>query len=106
LSSSYYEFTRLYTHFDDNEHNNVKTKIKSRLNFMISDAMRLAYILTPKYAAEGFFFDDDKEAFMMLGQNSLRKLIQKYPTLYNLKWCNSYAKCRIYQSNKRNFTLR
>jgi hypothetical protein len=73
LSSSYYEFTRLYSHFDDDEYNNVQTKIKSRLNFMTSDALKLAYILTPKYAAEGFFFDDDKEAFMMLASKFIEK---------------------------------
>lgn len=36
------------------------TKSRNVSIFVYTDSMGLAYILTPKFAADGFYFDDDR----------------------------------------------
>ncbi|KAL7026921.1 hypothetical protein ACKWTF_005233 [Chironomus riparius] len=38
----------------------IQVKIKNRLNFLYTSSMGLAYLLTPRHAATGYFFEDDK----------------------------------------------
>lgn len=66
LAFAYEEFGKLYNHFQGQENQSIRSKIIERKDFMISDAMKLAYILTPKFAAEGFYFEGDHEKFINL----------------------------------------
>lgn len=55
-------FAQLYQHYEYDE--NLQKITADRFQFLYSDSMGLAYIFTPKFAAEGFFFDDDKREIM------------------------------------------
>lgn len=58
LTMVYDCFGKLHQHF---VHDEVLQKIVAdRLQFMYTDSMGLAYMLTPKFAAEGYYFDDDR----------------------------------------------
>ena len=56
LGLVYHYFGQLYKHFANDRIN--QEKVTSRLKFSYSPQMGLAYIFTPRYAAEGFYFDD------------------------------------------------
>lgn len=71
LTLVYHYFGELYNHYEDNKA--IQDKIKKRLKFLFTDVMGLAYILTPKYAANGFYFDDDLTNFMGLAEEIAMK---------------------------------
>ena len=48
----------MYQKFEGNV--DIQVKIKNRLNFLYTSSMGLAYLLTPRHAATGYFFEDDK----------------------------------------------
>lgn len=54
----YEYFGKLYLHYAGNEA--IQAKVKSRLKFLFTSPMGLAFMLTPKHAAEGYYFDDDQ----------------------------------------------
>lgn len=58
LSLVYYYFAQMFEHF--NHDAVIQGKIKNRLDFLYSDSIGLAYLLTPQHAAEGHYFDEDK----------------------------------------------
>ncbi|KAG5666709.1 hypothetical protein PVAND_014724 [Polypedilum vanderplanki] len=62
LSLVYDYFGQLYNHYEDNPE--IQEKVKSRLKFLLTPTMGLAFMLTPKNAAEGFYFDEDKVDFI------------------------------------------
>jgi len=62
LSSVYHYFNQMYQKFENNK--NIQDIIKKRLEFIYTPSIGLAYILAPKHAAEGFFFEDDKIEIM------------------------------------------
>lgn len=68
----YHYFCELYKHYDDDEDN--KSKVKKRLDFLMTESMGLAYILTPRYAAKGFYFDEDHIDFMGFAKEFALKL--------------------------------
>lgn len=57
LGSVYNYFAQLYNNYDDEDH---RQKVKKRFDFLYTDSMGLAYMLTPKFAANGFYFDEDR----------------------------------------------
>lgn len=57
LGSVYYYFSSLYNHYEEEQH---REKVKKRFDFLYTDSIGLAYILTPKFAADGFYFDEDR----------------------------------------------
>ncbi|KAG5666067.1 hypothetical protein PVAND_017750 [Polypedilum vanderplanki] len=62
LSLVYKYFGDLYNHYENDP--TIQEKVKKRLEFLFSPCIGLAYILTPIYAAEGFYFDEDKTDFI------------------------------------------
>lgn len=58
LSCVYYYFTQMYQDAQGNEE--IQAMIKSRMEFISTPSIGLSYMLTPKYAAEGIYFDDNK----------------------------------------------
>lgn len=48
----------MFKHFDTDRE--IQDKVKKRLKFLYTDCMGLAYMLTPEYAANGFYFEDDQ----------------------------------------------
>lgn len=58
LSLVYHYFGELYNHYIDNE--GIQEKVKKRLDFLMTDSIGLAYILTPVHAAKGNYFGEDK----------------------------------------------
>jgi hypothetical protein len=59
LSSVYYYFGKMYNLFEGNQ--KMRSLIFERLKFIWDDVIGLSYILTPFYAAQGFFFEGDKQ---------------------------------------------
>ena len=72
LSYVYHYFTEMYQHARGNEE--IQAKIKSRLRFISTPSIGLSYILTPKHAAEGFYFDDDKMDIIISVQEFAEKI--------------------------------
>lgn len=56
LSLVYEYFGKLYNHDED-----LQKMVADRMQFLYTDSMGLAYMFTPKFAAEGFYFDNDKQ---------------------------------------------
>ena len=54
LSNTYYYFGEMYDKFANNI--NLQEKVNSRLDFIITSATELAFILVPEYAVKGFYF--------------------------------------------------
>lgn len=48
----------MYRHYQDKPE--VQEKVKRRWDFIQTESVGLAYLLTPRFAAEGFFVDHDK----------------------------------------------
>jgi hAT family C-terminal dimerisation region len=61
LSLVYHYYGELYKQYNDQ---NIKDKVKKRLQFLFTEATGLSYMLTPKHAAEGFYFDEDQTDIM------------------------------------------
>lgn len=62
LSLVYHYFGEFYKHYEGNE--DIKNKVKKRLDFLMTESMGLAYMLTPKHAAKGFYFEEDQIDFL------------------------------------------
>jgi hAT family C-terminal dimerisation region len=76
LSLVYHYFGEMFKSFENNQA--IQIKIKKRLDFIMTPSIGLAYILTPKFAAEGFYFNDDKMDIL----SSLRDFASKtYPDI-------------------------
>lgn len=58
LSSVYESFTKMFESFDGDLE--AKKIVKKRLDFIYKTNTGLAYMLTPKYAADGYYFGNDK----------------------------------------------
>lgn len=56
LSLVYHQFGELFVHFNGNSI--IQQKVKKRIDFLITESMGLSYMLTPKNAANGFYFSD------------------------------------------------
>ncbi|KAG5670779.1 hypothetical protein PVAND_001019 [Polypedilum vanderplanki] len=54
LSLVYNYFGQLYNYYEDEK--DIQRKVKSRLEFLLTPSISLAFILTPKHAAQGYFF--------------------------------------------------
>lgn len=54
----YHHFGQLYNHFTDNSI--IQAKVKHRWDFMSTESTGISYMLTPKFAADGFYVDDDR----------------------------------------------
>lgn len=73
LALVYGYFGELYHHF---EHEKIEQdKVKKRLEFLYTKTMGLAYMLTPKNAANGFFFDDDYTDIMSYAREFVIKIV-------------------------------
>lgn len=48
--------------------------MKKRLEFLFTPSMGLAYMLTPKHAANGFYFDDDQTAIVSSARDLALKI--------------------------------
>lgn len=72
LSSVYHYFNQMYQKFGENR--DIQYKIKKRLEFIYTPSMGLAYILTPKHAAEGSFFNQDKIDIMSSAEEFASKI--------------------------------
>jgi hAT family C-terminal dimerisation region len=71
LSIVYHYFGCLYQHFNDED---LKEKVRERLRFInITEAIGLSYMLTPKYAANGFYFDEDQTKIIGFAKNFSRR---------------------------------
>lgn len=57
LGSVYEYFAKLYNHYENEDH---RKKVKERFLFLYTDSMGLAYMLTPEFASDGYYFDDDR----------------------------------------------
>lgn len=72
LSLVYHYFSDIYKHFANDSV--IQEKVKSRYQFLANDCIRLAYMLTPKSAAEGTYFDNDRiEIMSYFEEFALRK---------------------------------
>jgi hypothetical protein len=58
LSLVYKYFGDLFKHFENNKV--VQDMVKRRWDFLSTECTGISFMLTPKYAAEGFYVDDDK----------------------------------------------
>lgn len=58
LALVYHFFGELYKHYENDAA--VQLKVKQRLDFLYTDSIGLAYMLTPKYAVNGHYFDNDQ----------------------------------------------
>ena len=73
LSNVYHYFGELYNHF---EHDKIaQTKVKKRLDFLYTECIGLAYMLTPKFAAQGFYFAEDKIDIVGSAENFASKIV-------------------------------
>ena len=73
LSMVYRYFGELYNHYDNDEK---KQKVKRRLKFLFTSHLGHlgSYMLTPRFAASGFYFDEDKPEFMALASEISSKV--------------------------------
>lgn len=62
LALVYNYFGELYQHFNGNS--TIQDLVTERLDFLPSKSIGLAYILTPKYATNGFYFQNDQAYFI------------------------------------------
>lgn len=58
LSLVYQYFGELYKHFEVDLR--IQEQIKARWDFLLSECTGIAYMLNPKFAADGFFVDNDR----------------------------------------------
>jgi len=58
LSLVYHYFGEMYNKYENDKI--IQGKVRKRLDFLFTSSVGLAYMLTPKYAADGFYFDEDK----------------------------------------------
>lgn len=72
LSLMYEYFGKLHQHYVGNQI--IQARVKSRLKFLFNTSMGFAFILTPKNAAEGFYFDDDKLDFIGYAKDIAMKI--------------------------------
>lgn len=67
LSLVYHYFGKMFKEF---EHDKVlQQKVKKRFDFLNSPTVGLAYMLTPKFAATGIYFDEDRVDIISTVQN-------------------------------------
>ena len=62
LSLMYDYFDQMYNSYMDDE--DIQQKVQSRLNFLFTPGIGIAFILTPKNAAEGLYLNEDKTDFI------------------------------------------
>ncbi|KAG5669962.1 hypothetical protein PVAND_000251 [Polypedilum vanderplanki] len=62
LSLVYDYFGQLYNYYENDEA--IQLKVMSRLKFIFTPFMGLAFLLTPKHAADGFYFEENKLDFI------------------------------------------
>lgn len=72
LSLVYHYFGEIYNHFDHDK--SIQEKVMKRLKFLFTEATGLAYMLTPKYASKGFYFDEDQTDIMGFAKNFAEKI--------------------------------
>ena len=77
LSLMYDYFDQMYNSYMDDE--DIQQKVQSRLNFLFTPGIGIAFILTPKNATEGLYLNEDKTDLIL----SLRQL--NSPKRSNLK---------------------
>lgn len=58
----YFEFGKLYQHYANNKI--LQELVKERFDFLFTETIGIAFMLTPKYAVEGFYFENHKEEIM------------------------------------------
>jgi hypothetical protein len=58
LSNVYHYFGMMYNHYSNNEE--IQNNVLIRWKFISTSCTTLSFILTPKFAAEGFYVDNDK----------------------------------------------
>ena len=72
LSLVYHYFGQLYNHYEYDKI--IQDKVKARLKFLFTNSMGLAYMFTPKYAANGFFFDENQIDIIGYAKEFTRKI--------------------------------
>ena len=55
-------FGQMYNSYMENK--DIKQKVQSRLDFLFTPGIGVAFILTPKNAAEGLYLNEDKTDFI------------------------------------------
>lgn len=73
----YSYFATLYNHYVTQEH---RDKVKKRFEFLYTESMGLAYMLTPKFASDGFYFGDDRLEILQLAK---KFILHRNPLLAN-----------------------
>lgn len=58
LNMVYHSFGKLYKHFEFDE--TIQGLVKARWDFMCTESTGISYMLTPKFASDGFFVDSDR----------------------------------------------
>lgn len=58
INKVYQYFGKLYTHY--NQDKTIQRLVKQRWDFILTESMGAAYMLTPKFSLDGFFVDHDK----------------------------------------------
>lgn len=72
----YNEFGKLYNRFSDSPE--IQTKVTKRWDFISTEYSKISYILTPKFAAVGFYFNNDKLDIL----NDINNFVERrYPGL-------------------------
>ncbi|XP_065684855.1 uncharacterized protein LOC136096995 [Hydra vulgaris] len=71
LSFVYDYFGQMYHSYMDNK--DIQQKVQSRLDFLFTPCIGIAFILTPKNAAEGLYLNEDKPILSLLQLNSPKR---------------------------------
>ena len=58
INSVYHYFGKLYIHFEQDK--TIQRLVKQRWDFILTESMGAAYMLTPKFSIDGFYVDHDK----------------------------------------------
>lgn len=72
LTLVYQYFGELYKHYVNDK--TIQEKVKKRLEFLLTDSMGLSFMLDPKQAANGYYFDEDRTDFMGLAKEFALKM--------------------------------
>lgn len=62
LAMVHHYFGEMIKHYHRDE--DIQRKVKERLNFIFTKPVGIAYLLTPKYAAQGLYLEEDRTDFI------------------------------------------
>ncbi|KAG5668743.1 hypothetical protein PVAND_016670 [Polypedilum vanderplanki] len=86
----YHYFGKLYNHFQHDR--TIQRFVKNRWDFILTESMEAAYMLTPKYCIDGFYIDNDKLEIIehirkiveVLAPNSAEKVDDEFAKFINM----------------------